>query len=163
MSLRARLYGEKIILPQGNPPKSRIIEDGFEVVSMQLKLGYWINHPDLHGYIIDKFSDNIFHESEGYQSIVKVYLSADEMSDILWTIEEDMLPDCYDMFISSSSEPMQSDLQKERSRSMDIFTQAIQWKAKMGFGTTVLHRVIYEAEILNVPILREIKVEQINE
>ena len=57
MGLDMYLTGEKYFFAY--PPEEARIphEDGFEVRSQILRLGYWRKHPNLHGYIVNNFAD----------------------------------------------------------------------------------------------------------
>ena len=60
------LYGKKYY-------HDKKIEDGYEVSNLELKLGQWDKHFDLHDYIMDNFADDF----------CQVWLDADDMRQIL--------------------------------------------------------------------------------
>jgi hypothetical protein len=63
----------------------RMIEDGLEVESKELAVGYWRKHHDLHGYIVEEFAD-------GVDDCQDIGLDPDQIKNILNAITNDLLP-----------------------------------------------------------------------
>jgi hypothetical protein len=59
MGLDMYLDGEKYLWAHSQNPDDIPREDGFQVKSRTLRLGYWRKHPNLHGYIVQNFADGI--------------------------------------------------------------------------------------------------------
>ena len=47
------LKGNKFYWTNWREPEKNLTEDGFEVTDKNLELGYWREHPDLHGFIVN--------------------------------------------------------------------------------------------------------------
>ena len=66
--------------------------DGIPQKSVQLDLGYWRKHPNLHGYIVNTYAD-------GVDECQEIHLNADALEDIACAIELDRLPHTDGFFI----------------------------------------------------------------
>lgn len=66
MGLDMYLSGRKY-LRYGNDQ----IEDGFRVEEKIVRLGYWRKHPNLHGYIVKTFADDV-DECQQFQNERKI-------------------------------------------------------------------------------------------
>ena len=84
MGLDMYLHGEKFLLTQhedrGKPPR----EDGYEVRSRTLRLGYWRKHPNLHGYIVQNFADE--------DNCQPIDLDEAGIEEIIYAVARDDLP-----------------------------------------------------------------------
>jgi hypothetical protein len=59
MGLDMYLEGEKYFWTDWKNPQNVLREDGYEIKSRTLRLGYWRKHPDLHGYIVNTFAGGV--------------------------------------------------------------------------------------------------------
>lgn len=59
MGLDMYLQGEKFFWTNWDNPDAHRKEDGLEVRSLRVKLGYWRKHPNLHGYIVKTFANGL--------------------------------------------------------------------------------------------------------
>ena len=57
-------------------------KDGHDIKRSVIDLGYWRKHPDLHGYIVEKYAD-------GRDECQEIELSANDLEDIACAIELD--------------------------------------------------------------------------
>ena len=78
-------------------------------------LGYWRKHPDLHGYIINEFTD-------GRDDRRRIRLSDKDIKQIILAIKNDELPKTEGFFFGESSN---NNEQKEKA--IKILTEAIEW------------------------------------
>lgn len=125
MGLDMYLNGEKFFAScDGKRPK----EDGFEVSRHELELGYWRKHPNLHGYIVQRFA-------EGVDECQKIELSEKDMQNIVEAIERKNLPHTEGFFFGVSDE-------SDDAPSVEIFAKAIAWlgKKEKGIWKSVFYR-----------------------
>lgn len=87
--------------------------DNFRLREVQLELGYWRKHPDLHGYIVNTFAD-------GVDECQEIPLTADNMIQIVAAIKGKKLPHTEGFFFGSSDG-------SEDDYSIGIFLAAIKW------------------------------------
>jgi len=109
MGLDMYLIGRKA--PLSNPST-----DGFPVLFIDLQLGYWRKHPNLHGYIVKKFAD-------GVDECQEVCLDVECLNDLIVAVQDPKnLPHTTGFFFGESS---QSPEQVQYDKS--IFEKALQW------------------------------------
>lgn len=110
MGLDMYLNGEKFFWGfNGQRPK----EDGFEVKSKTLELGYWRKHPNLHGYIVQEFA-------EGKDECQEIYLDADAIKKIMAAVENNELPPTTGFFFGATDGT-------EKPEDLQIFQRALDW------------------------------------
>jgi hypothetical protein len=88
-------------------------EDGYEVKSHNLSLGYWRKHPNLHGYIVETFAD-------GADECQEIELSAADIRQILQAITDNALPSTEGFFFGESDGT-------EKLEDIQIFADALKW------------------------------------
>ena len=89
--------------------------DGFKVSSINLELGYWRKHPNLHGYIVESFAD-------GEDNCQPIHLEEDDIRQIIDAIKAETLPDTEGFFFGESTG---SD--EEKAPDLAIFEAALSW------------------------------------
>jgi len=89
--------------------------DGFTVTSVELELGYWRKHPDLHGYIVKHFAG-------GLDDCRPVELKSSELREIARAIRSGILPKTSGPFFGDS-EHYRETLDYDAS----VFDQAADW------------------------------------
>lgn len=110
MGLDMYLNGEKYFWGfNGERPR----EDGFEVKSRTLELGYWRKHPNLHGYIVQTFA-------EGKDECQDIYLGEEEIQKIMEAIASNELPLTEGFFFGQSDG-------SEKEEDLKIFQRALDW------------------------------------
>ena len=72
------------------------LDDKYDIESMNVDLGYWRKHADLHGYIINTFAD-------GVDECQKIELSEDDLDKIIMAIREDKLEKDHSGFFFGNS------------------------------------------------------------
>lgn len=87
--------------------------DGFRVKGVTLELGYWRKHPDLHGYIVQKFAG-------GEDKCQQIPLNEDALRDILQAVKDRRLPHTEGFFFGQSQP-------EDRQRTIKILEAAIKW------------------------------------
>lgn len=112
MGLDQYLRGRKIPFDYNN----RREEDGFEVSSVVLELGYWRKHPNLHGYIVQTFAD-------GVDECQEIPLSRDDLMKIREAASNPKsLPHTEGFFFGASY-----GTQEEADEDVAIIDKALEW------------------------------------
>jgi hypothetical protein len=89
--------------------------DGYTVTNVQLQIGYWRKHPDLHGYIIKHFSG-------GFDDCKPIELSSAELRQIAKAIRSGELPKTEGPFFGNS-EVYQASVDYDAT----VFERAADW------------------------------------
>ena len=113
MGLDMYLEGEKYVMPDFRNPQNIPREDGFEVRSRTLRLGYWRKHPNLHGYIVETFAD-------GIDNCQPIDLDADAIEKIIDAVARDGLPQTEGFFFGATDGT-------EKDEDLRIFHTALDW------------------------------------
>ena len=95
--------------------KDKKDEDGYDIKTMNVELGYWRKHPNLHGYIVDQFAD-------GEDDCRPIELSQDDMVKIVNAIEDGKLPDTTGFFFGASDGS-----KEEKAYDLKVFQKAMEW------------------------------------
>lgn len=77
------------------------------------ELGYWRKHPNLHGYIVNKFADEV-------DECQRISLSKEMLLQVLEVVEKDELPSTSGFFFGVSSA-------EDKPVTIRILKQAIEW------------------------------------
>lgn len=93
----------------------RETEDGFEVSERTLDIGYWRKHPNLHGFIVEKFAG-------GEDECQEIELSRENVLEIIEAVKSKNLPDTTGFFFGTST-----GCDDEISRDVSILTKALEW------------------------------------
>jgi hypothetical protein len=110
MGLDMFLYARKFYRSVRHQPPQ---EDGFDIMQKDLDAGYWRKHPNLHGYIVREFANDVDDCNE-------IELDADCIKKILNAIENDELPYTEGFFFGESKgDEKQNDLQ--------VFKRVLDW------------------------------------
>jgi len=97
---------------------ARQLDEGFEVSEYLLNLGYWRKHPNLHGYIVENFAN-------GDDECQRIYLSPENLLQIIAAVEADDLPHTEGFFFG------ESDLSRnQKDADTTIFRSAYSWLLK---------------------------------
>ena len=113
MGLDMYLTGEKFIWTDFENPHNNPTEDGYRLVSKELRLGYWRKHPNLHGYIVQTFA-------EGIDECRRIELSDTDIERIIEAVARDELPDTTGFFFGVSDG-------SEKDETLRIFRAALEW------------------------------------
>ena len=95
--------------------KSEMKLEGHPVRSLELELGCWRKHPNLHGYIVNEFAD-------GKDECQKIELDHIALRKIALAIERDELPHTDGFFFGDSEFH-----DKARCTNVNIFREAADW------------------------------------
>ena len=79
------------------------------------RLGYWRKHPDLHGYIVQQFTN-------GEDNCQEIELAVGDMFDIINAIQNDRLPKTAGFFFGESANDAE-----QKAQAIEIFGNAIDW------------------------------------
>lgn len=138
MGLDMYLTGRKYLWPNFDHPEQDRQEDGCRVEELRIRLGYWRKHPNLHGYIVREFAD-------GVDECQEIFLTADNLRDIISAVKENRLPHTTGFFFGSS------ELDNEtRKRDLEIFAAALKW---LGEDSSVLAEPNRTTEIGGVTLM----------
>jgi hypothetical protein len=107
------LEGEKYLWSDSRNPQRNPREDGYEVKSRTLRLGYWRKHPNLHGYIVNTFAD-------GIDNCKAISLEDTDIERIIEAVTRDNLPHTEGFFFGVTDGT-------EKDETLHIFTQALAW------------------------------------
>jgi hypothetical protein len=109
------------------------LEDGFEIEAIEVKLGYWRKHPNLHGYIVQTFA-------EGRDECQEIELSLEDLEKIIEAIKAKELPKTEGFFFGSSDG-------SETEEDLEIFAKAVVWLTHLNPAHTrkYWYTVIYHA------------------
>lgn len=110
MGLDMYLHGRKTLASMGAAKRT---EDGFEVNAVELEVGYWRKHPNLHGYIVQTFAD-------GVDECQRIPLDKDALAKILAAVKADELPYTTGFFFGESRP-------EDKPATIDIIEKAIAW------------------------------------
>ena len=113
MGLDMYLHGEKFLCTDWNNPQNNLREDGYEVRSKILRLGYWRKHPNLHGLIVNTFAG-------GIDNCEAIHLDEAAIEKIIDAVARDDLPHTEGFFFGVSDGT-------EKNEDLKIFTAALAW------------------------------------
>jgi hypothetical protein len=113
MGLDMYLEGEKYLWTEWNNPQNNPREDGYEIKSRCLRLGYWRKHPNLHGYIVNTFA-------QGVDNCQPIHLDEADIEKIIEAVDRDELPHTEGFFFGATDGT-------ERDETLRIFRDALRW------------------------------------
>jgi hypothetical protein len=113
MGLDMYLEGEKYCWTDWKNPQNVLREDGYEIKSRTLRLGYWRKHPDLHGYIVNTFAG-------GVDNCEAIALEDAEIEKIIDAVARDELPHTVGFFFGATDGT-------EKDETLHILTAALAW------------------------------------
>lgn len=128
MALDMFLIGEKFFLDGSK--KLIISEDGFKLKAHLYEMGYWLKHPNLHGFIVESFKD-------GDDDCNPVYLDIEAIDSIIAAIKNKTLP-----FTDGPSFGKSKGDITEQARDLDIFVKAKKWLTHKQRGES--RRIYYQ-------------------
>lgn len=129
MGLDMYLRGEKFFWTNWKEPEKKRKEDGLEVNSLVVKLGYWRKHPNLHGYLVKEFGG-------GVDECQRIDLTVENLRAIIDATKANSLPETSGFFFGQSQPEDDADTikqveaaiawleTKEDGVSRDVFYQA---------------------------------------
>ena len=113
MGLDMYLTGEKYFFTDPSDQARIQREDGFEVRSHVLRLGYWRKHPNLHGYIVINYAG-------GDDNCKSIFLDEHQIEEIIAAITAETLPHTEGFFFGASDGT-------EKDADLKIFAAALAW------------------------------------
>lgn len=115
MGLDMYLTGRKFHWATWDAPERDRKEDGLPVQSVEVKLGYWRKHPNLHGYIVQHFAG-------GLDNCDDVRLSAEQLIELIGAVKERRLPHTEGFFFGKSG-----DTEEQIAKDVAILEKALAW------------------------------------
>jgi hypothetical protein len=131
MGLDMYLNGNKFMWTDWKEPDNNRTEDGCKIKNIDIELGYWRKHPNLHGYIVTTFAG-------GHDNCEKIHLDASQMRQIIAAVKDRNLPHTEGFFFGKSY-----GTQEEAAEDIAIFEKAIVWVETK--EQNVSREVIYQA------------------
>ena len=123
------LRGEKFFWTDWDDPTKNRHEDGKRISRLEVELGYWRKHPNLHGYIVETFA-------KGVDECQQIDLNEADLKKIIEAITSESLPHTEGFFFGASDGSEKND---------DVLTlqKALVWLAAEEKGVT--RSVFYRA------------------
>ena len=115
MGLDMYLTGRKYFWSNYEERADERKEDGYKVRALDIDLGYWRKHPNLHGYIVQTFA-------KGKDDCEEIELSADDLRNLIGAVKTKRLPKTEGFFFGASDG---SD--EERDEDLTALTKALLW------------------------------------
>lgn len=115
MGLDMYLHDHKSFYTGTSAAESIRKEDGLDIDSMTLDIGYWRKHPNLHGFIVQTFA-------EGVDECQDIALDEDALDQIITAVANGDLPHTEGFFFGSSEGD-----EAEKARDIAIFEKAKVW------------------------------------
>jgi hypothetical protein len=95
MGLDMYLKGNKFFWTDWQNTENNRMEDGFKISDLNLLLGYWRKHPNLHGYIVQTLAN-------GLDECQEISLDVDQLKNIIQAVKEKRLPATTGFFFGTS-------------------------------------------------------------
>ena len=132
MGLDMNLLGVKFYWTDWKEPENNVTEDGFRLQEKTLELGYWRKHPDLHGFIVQEFTD-------GVDDCRRIELTVEDVQKIIEAAKGKALPHTAGFFFGKST------TEKDEA-TIPILEKAIEWaNGSDGESQQVSRAIVYEA------------------
>jgi hypothetical protein len=130
MGLDMYLDGEKFLWTNWENPSANPKEDGFDIKTKTLRIGYWRKHPNLHGFIVETFA-------EGKDECQEIGLSAEDIYTIMNAIKDGSLPHTTGFFFGKSEGTAE-----EAAEDLEIFSSALSWleTKEQGVSRSIIYR-----------------------
>ena len=122
MGLDMYLQGEKFFWTNLDDPDANRKEDGLQVRSLRVKLGYWRKHPNLHGYIVKNFAD-------GLDECQEIELERENILQIIEAVKTRKLPETEGFFFgrSANDEDGDAEIKAEIEDDLTQLQAALDW------------------------------------
>lgn len=152
MGLDMYLTGKVSVWRNWEDESKDLKRDGFRVTGLELELGYWRKHPDLHGFIVQTFAD-------GKDECQEIPLSSEQLIEIIEAVKNKALPKTGGFFFGESDG-------SEDEETIQILQAAIQWlegipvrrqvKETVELGAGIVAHVIDLGEAKKIEETREV-------
>jgi hypothetical protein len=119
-------------------------EDGYEIEQIEVKIGYWRKHPNLHGYIVETFAG-------GEDKCQDIDLDMKQIEQTMEAIKADELPDTDGFFFGKSHKPGEKDAdlvtryEEQKTEDLEIFALAVAWLTRIEPKEKCYRSVVYRA------------------
>ena len=122
MGLDMYLQGEKFCWTDWQNPGANRKEDGLDVRSLRVKLGYWRKHPNLHGYIVKNFAD-------GLDECQEIELDRENIVQTMEAVKARTLPDTEGFFFgrSANDDDGEAEIEAEIEDDLTQLQAALEW------------------------------------
>lgn len=116
MGLDMYMTGVKIPPRNYDGSKENKKVDGFRLASMDLEIGYWRKHANLHGFIVQTFAD-------GEDRCQEITLGVSDLKEIIAAVEDEILPHTEGFFFRYEG----YDPKEEKANDLRILRDALAW------------------------------------
>ena len=118
MGLDMYLTGEKYLYTDWEVTANNRMEDGFKIKEINVELGYWRKHPNLHGYLVQEFAN-------GVDDCRPIHLSTENLEKVIEAIKNRELPVTDGFFFGHSD-----DSDAQRAEDISFFEGALRWLSR---------------------------------
>jgi hypothetical protein len=136
--------------------------DGYPIDSIELALGYWRKHPNLHGFIVSHFgtiaAEEQIEPKEGEMDMRMRYeqddgkvriddcedieLDGNALKTIIEAVQKDQLPPTSGFFFGESYTPGDAEYEAQKKEDLEILGKALFWLSFTDDGKTVFQKVV---------------------
>lgn len=120
MGLDMYLEGKKYLWKNYDVPDAQPKEDGFDLKEKVLRLGYWRKHPNLHGFIVNKFAG-------GKDECQEIELSIADLQKVINAVEAKELPETSGFFFGKSYGDSVTENDELDRQTIETIQNAIKW------------------------------------
>ena len=99
------------------------LEEGFEVEAIEVKLGYWRKHPNLHGYIVQTFA-------AGRDECQEIELDITQLQTIIEAVQARQLPKTEGFFFGKSA-TKEDEIVEEMKDDLEILAKCVSWLTRL--------------------------------
>ena len=144
MGLDMYLTGRKHIPQWGNHSERNRHEDGLPIEQIEVAIGYWRKHPNLHGYIVENFGPKDENDI-AKDDCNEIDLDLDQLEQLRQAIVNDELPMTEGFFFGESPIPDEEGYAEQKEEDLEIIARAMGWLVNFVRQDGVWRRVYYRA------------------
>lgn len=136
MGLDMYLRGRKFFWTNWEKPGDNRTEDGFKVTLLEIELGYWRKHPNLHGYIVNTFAG-------GVDECQEIDLEVEQLKTIILAVKVGGLPNTTGFFFGRSPTIDDKAMFNEQiATDVEVLQEALKWleTPEKGISRSVIYR-----------------------
>jgi len=115
-------------------------EDGYEIEQIEVKIGYWRKHPNLHGYIVEQFAG-------GEDKCQDIDLDMQQIQQVMEAIKNNELEVTEGFFFGKSPDPEgeKEAFEEQLKLDLEIFALAVAWLTRIEPKEKCYRSVVYRA------------------
>lgn len=97
-----------------------LLEDGFPLDTIEVSLGYWRKHPNLHGYIVETFA-------KGQDDCQDIVLGVEDLVQIIEAVQTDQLKHTSGFFFGELPVLGSGEYEEQKLEDLVILGKALGW------------------------------------